>query len=602
MARRLSPRARSFLAAFLLGRREGLDPEQVRRFRDTGTAHLIAISGLHVGFLALVLNPLIALAGSRRNLRLLGWALCLGSFCLLTGAAAPVCRASLMIVCHQIGSLRGSHDGALSGWCLGLTAEALLRPAAVLDPGFTLSYGAAAALILASRRGWLGALGVGPAAGGRRAGAPTRLLSKVAGEVVGTIRASAVVLTATGPLLIAYFGRWLPLSILHNIVMIPAAGLVLAAGLGCLALGFLPGFPGLAAWSLLDRLLLAFLRLQALTADYFPNLVLRGGLPRGLAVLLAALITLALLPADWGRRGRRLLIVCLAVTAGLNLVPEWEPPWRATFLSLGRGEAIVLHWPGGKTWLVDTGPGGRDGFDPAIIPALRGLGIRRLDTIFVTHNQWDHCGALEALCRTYPVGRILTGPGGSAPHRGLPVERVISEVAAGWREEPAPGVAAAVLHPPGAGASGANDSSLVIRIEGWGMSLLLTGDLEAGGEAALLAGGAALRSRILKLGHHGRETSTTPAFLAAVDPEAAIALGSRDAAGPEGSKVLNRIRECGIMPVDAAVSGSIELREAFGHWRLAPQGGREACDLGPFPRRGFVKVRTLTCGSRARVQ
>ncbi|MBU1700108.1 MAG: DNA internalization-related competence protein ComEC/Rec2 [Candidatus Eisenbacteria bacterium] len=609
MRRRLSPASWHFLAAFLFGRREFLEPQRIRDFRETGTAHLIAISGLHVGFIAMAMSPLLGCVGRRRKLRVLLWTLLLGSFAGLTGSAAPVWRASLMIVSHHIGSLRGSREGALGGWCLGILAESLIRPSAVLSPSFTLSYGAALGLVLASRRGWLGALSAGSAGPG---GARTPvyqdlikpalfLIKRVGFEILGTIRASAVVLIVTGPLLLAYFGRWLPLSILHNIVMIPAAGFALGSSLGSLLLGSLPGFPGEAAWSALDLILSTFLRIHEFTADQFPSLVLAGECPTLIAIGLTTVLSLSLMKSSWGRWGRRCLIGSLIPIIGMTITSCEGSPWKATFLSLGRGEAILLHWPSGETWLIDTGPGGRESSDPPILPALRAMGIRRLEAVFISHNQWDHCGALEDLSRSMPIGRIITGPGGSEPHRRLPVEEGIFEVSAGWTACPAPGVEVSVLHPSCDENLDLNNQSLVIRVEGWGISLLLTGDLEAAGEEILLNHRVDLRSRLLKLAHHGRETSTTPGFLEAVHPEAAIALGKRTLEGLGGSKVLNRIREYGIIAIDTEVDGPICLSAGRGRWFLRPFFGRGHIDLGPLQQKSSVQYRAFNCGSHTRM-
>ncbi|MBD3336002.1 MAG: MBL fold metallo-hydrolase, partial [Candidatus Eisenbacteria bacterium] len=570
---RLSSPSWRFLAAFLLGRREHLDPERVAAFRETGTAHLLAISGLHVGFVALAISPLMGLAGRRRPVRILALGLALGAFAALTGAAPPVCRAGLMIVSHQIGILRGSRNGGLAGWCLGLMGEAWIRPAGVLTPGFTLSYGAALGLLLAARRGWLRPLA--PSAPGILRRLKLHMLLRPLDGAFQIVRASAVVLIVTGPLLAAYFGRWLPLSILHNVLLIPAAGFTLNTALAGLALSWIPGPPGLAAAVCVDVATRGFLHLQELSRSLIPEGLVAIACPLTVALLLAAALALSLLKRRWSLWSMFAAALSLILLASAPDLVRRQSPWTATFFSLGRGEAILLSWPGGGPWLVDTGPGGMRGGEPPILRVLES--VPRIDTVVITHDQWDHDGALADLCRQIPVRRILAAPGAAGLlSERLPDECVV-EAVRGFSEEPARGVTVTVLHPVSGDSFTGNNGSLVLHAAGWGMSLLLTGDLEHEGEEFLCERGAP-RAALLKLGHHGRATSTGERLLQAVRPECAVTLGT--ASGEQRAEVLLRLQETGVVSVVGEEVGPMRLETAGRRWRLRPLASRGRIDLG----------------------
>ena len=585
-----------FLCAFLLGRREGLDRGRVESFRDSGVSHLLAISGLHVGFLVLAVGPIFGWAGRRRGLRLLGWCGFLAFFAVLTGGAAPVWRASLMIVCHQAGRLRGFSGGALVGWCLGAALEAWLRPASILGPGFTLSYGATLGLLLAARRSLLG-----PWSLGRGIGRPwIRRLAATGEALLQTAAASIVVLVATGPLLMAYFGRWLPLSVFHNVLLVPTAGLLLGGALGALALSCLPGFPGLAAWSCLDQATALFLGLQEKAATWIPKVPVSGRLDVSVAVVLTAAICLLLMGPAARRWGARSLLAAGALAAGLALTAGRDGTWSAHFLSLGRGEAIVLHWSDGRHWLVDVGPGGVDGFEAPILRSLAYLGITRVDRAVVTHDHWDHAGALPDMEGVVAVDTVAVGPGRREAVRALP-SAVIEEVEIGHRWRPSPDHEVVVLHPTRTSPFRDNDASVVMKVEGRGMSLLLTGDLEGPGERDMVSRSETLCARILKVGHHGRATSTGSELLDAVDPAAAVVLGSRP--GGEGTDpvVKGRLDAMGVRVLEATRCGALLLHSRRGRWRLAPLSARGELDLGPVSRGHAVDPSRFGCSPPVRV-
>jgi competence protein ComEC len=256
-------------------------------------------------------------------------------------------------------------------------------------------------------------------------------------------------------------------------------------------------------------------------------------------------------------RTRSRVCLAIAVTAIVALAPPRAlppPPPRVVFLDVGQGDAALFQGRSAAV-LVDGGtavPGGADLGARAVVPALAALGVRRIDLVIASHADLDHRGGLPSVLRALPVAEVwlphgargTAGFGGvlaAARERGIRVrERGAGSPAAdfgGLRVTP-------LWPPPEVGTASRNDRSLVVRVESAGRRVLLPGDLESSAEAALLASGADLRADVLKLAHHGSRTSSSAAFLTAVD--AGVAVVSAPCGGRFGMphpEVLARTRE-----------------------------------------------------------
>jgi competence protein ComEC len=240
------------------------------------------------------------------------------------------------------------------------------------------------------------------------------------------------------------------------------------------------------------------------------------------------------------RRTAARVALGVAIPCGLALAPPpavSPPPPRVVFLDVGQGDAVLVQGRKGVL-LVDAGLAVRDGPDlgaRVVVPALRALGVGRLDLVAASHGDLDHRGGLPAVLRALPVERVWLPHGGAGDAAFAETVRAARALGATVEEHGAGSPALRVgdlrvvplWPPPGPGDGSRNDRSLTLRVEVAGRTVLLPGDLEASAEGHLLARGAPLRADVLKLGHHGSRSSSSAEWLEAVGGAVAVASAPR---------------------------------------------------------------------------
>lgn len=570
----LSPPAAGLLEALLFGVRAGMDAGVQEAFRQSGISHLLAVSGLHVGLVAAGAGRLAVWSGLAGPARWAVTAVAAALYAALAGAGPPVNRAAVGAVLITAGPLLSRPVdglnllGAAACWAL------LPRPLSALDLSFRLSFLAVAGMLLLA--GPLQAL----LPGGARARA-----------VVRGLAAGIAAQLALAPLLAASFGELAWAGAPATVITLPPLALLLAAG---------------GAWTLIDGVcpacaapLIPALEGLAWTVARVGGLLARPGAvwsvpsPPGWWAALYYLWVFGW-AADWRSTAerlrrretdgpRRFLIAALGLAALLVLGTAALTPrhLEIVFLDVGQGDAIALGAPGGIWGTVDTGRRGAE-----LTAFLRARGVRRLAWSAVTHPHADHAGGLDALVRAYPQVTLVTAEeaGGAGAPAGLVVNR-------GHRLALGP-VPIQVLGPPAAGRPGwsVNDRSLVLRVEWAGWRVLLTGDIEAAAEEALLAAGGSLEADVLKVAHHGSDTSTSAAWLAGVRPRlAVISVGSGNAYGHPHQAVLQRLAAAGVTVMRTDLHGAVWMRLRPGVVDITyygPDGPRRLRLPGAQDRRG----------------
>ncbi len=508
--------ALGLLRSLLLGDRSQLPGGWLRALRRCGLGHVLAISGLHTGLILL-----FAVGVGRlfpRYLRIPWVLLVLGLFVLLVGPRPSVLRAATMALLAYAALLVGRPPTAVNALACFVLGTVALEPAVVTELGFRLSISATVGLLVLAPKLAAHWSAYGSAYGSAHGSLPRRIALPLAAAFSAQV--------ATLPFSVPVFSLMHPLSVVFNLLGLPWIAVFLAAGILWVFLALL--FPPWAAATLpvLEVLAAPAAALERLPAHAAISLPVVSGFAGALA-----LAVLLLLAGRWpGKIG--LPALALAFVLGSWGGPPADP--QLVVFDVGQGDAILLR-SAGRTLLIDGGGalGGGIG-DRVLLPALRQLGIRRLDAVALTHPDADHCDGLLELADYLPIDTVFSPSRWRSSEcvRHLEETRRISwrgwnagriEVVGEWRLEG--------LSPEAEGRDvGHNDGSLVLLAQVRGIRVLLTGDLESSGEKRLLARfRKLLSSDILKVGHHGSKTSTSERFLRAVDPRwALISAGSRN--------------------------------------------------------------------------
>ena len=535
------------IRALAVGDRGGLGPNHWRVLRNTGTAHLMAISGLHIGLVAG-----FGFFAARRV-----WHLSAGVFpgtpavipgaivgfglaCIYAGLAGftvPTQRALVMVGVVMAALLLRRRVSPSTALALALGVVIILDPASLLSVGFWLSF-SAVAVILGGFQGHFGGYSAW-----RRMGQVQLLVT------VGLF-----------PLMWLFFQQQAGVAPLANLVAVPWMGLVVVP-LGLVGSALLFPFPVLGkvlvvAAAYATSLLWPFL--QWLSDQ---PLLLTAPISPGPLAVLAALVGVAVLLAPRGIPHRWLGIFwMLPLLFGSPPRPALGS-FEFTLLDVGQGLAAVIRTRN-HSLVYDTGPRYRFGFDAGqavIAPYLRSVGVRTVSRVLISHGDNDHAGGLAGLAGSIPIQQLF-GPVSLPEQKALPCHKGLH-----WDWD---GVHFEALSPETGGPYAGNNGSCLLRISGAGGSVLLTGDLEAEEERRLVATAVAgLQADVIQVPHHGSDTSSTEEFIHAVSPRVAlISAGFRNRFGFPHSVVLARYRRTGARTFNTANSGALTVT-------LAPESG-----------------------------
>ncbi len=558
----------------VLGQDEAIDPLTRDDWRDSGLAHLLAVSGQNVMLLCALALPFLALAGASVRTRTVCLLLLIALYVPLAGAGPSLQRAAVMGAAG-LAALAASRPASAS-YALVLAAVVTLgvNPRVAGDPGWQLSFAAVAGILAA------------------RPFAPR-------GPVAGAAWLTAVAGVATTPLLALHFDAVPIVSIPANLAALPAVAPVMWIGMLDAAAGQLAalGPAGAAAAQALARALglvagplLAWLQGVASHASSLPHATAAVGLPgipgavAAYAILVAAAwgavrVARGAAPLLDGPRARigalpRHVLVALALgaAAGCALLAGRAgappPPERLTvsFLDVGQGDATLVQHPDGGAVLVD---GGRA--EARVARLVRQAGVRRLSLVLATHASADHHGGLAEVVRRFPVEVLLDGGDGTADPtfravvadaraRGVRVLR-----ASAGQVLRAGGLAVRVLSPPprpaGPAPEDPNPRAVIALVSSGGFDLLLSADAESPSLASLDLPDV----EAMKVPHHGSADPGLPAVLARVRPEVAVIEVGKNSYGHPDPATLEAL--------ERAVP-HVRRTDRDGTVRLAVSGGR----------------------------
>ncbi|MCH9698226.1 MAG: DNA internalization-related competence protein ComEC/Rec2 [Gammaproteobacteria bacterium] len=528
------------IIGMVVGIRDGITEQQWTVLRNTGTAHLMAISGLHIGLIAGLMFWLTrhccAWAGilrySPQQLAALSAMIFASGYAVLAGLSLPTQRALIMLAI-VFGSvvlqtrLRPFHLLALSA-----SVVVLLNPLSVLEAGFWLSFGAVAviSLMLVGRQSKQGYLGTTWVVGWR-------------------------VALGLGPLLLLFFGNASLIAPVANLIAVPVTSLlVVPAALIGVVISSFSGQLAKIVFEYTSVVLSSVMWFLEQLAEFdFATL----SLPKpSLPAVMISLAGVLLLMLPRGIRYRWMgLIMLLPVVFPVTQKIE-QGVFKLTVLDVGQGLSNVVE-TANHTLVFDTGIRLGSGFDigsMVVLPYLRNQAIHQVDLLVLSHSDADHVGGAKSLLSGLPVIKTIA----SDPQQ-LPFEAIQRcQAGAHWRWD---GVSFTMLAPLDPYFDDDNNNSCVLQISAGERTVMLSGDIESEAEIRLVQHyGKRLHSQVLVAPHHGSQTSSSQTFLEMVGSEFVIvSAGYRNRYGFPHQSVMNRYQEMAIQVLNTASSGAVSV-------------------------------------------
>lgn len=519
--REIFPNYSGLTEALLVAQRDGLDADIRARYAASGLTHLLAISGTHVALVAAVLWLFARMSRLSRRSSNIACIAGTAAYVLFLGAPFAAVRALIQLVLLMIarGLQRPAHP-------LGLVAAAALfiialHPHAIIDAGFQLSFSGIAAIILWRR----------PLIEAMPASVPTVLRDAVATTVAATL--------VTTPIAAMHFATVSVIALVANLFAIPAVSMAVPASAAAVAISYV-----------------------SMSAGRF----MAAGAEVSLASLDRVATTSANVPHGHFAAHPRQLTALFAP-------PIAPDQLEVHMIDVGQGDAVAIKTPGGKWILVDAGPASPD-YDAGVrrvVPFLLRRGARSIDLLVITHPHLDHFGGARAILETFDVAAVFD-PGVPAETNAYDSILVVAERRrTDWQRAYAgltlnlDDVKLEFLHPDTIlldASKDPNDYSAVFRLSYGGFTALFLGDVSSEVEDRLMRRyGNTLDVDLLKVGHHGSNTSTSTEFLLETTPEVAmIGVGRRNRYRHPAPRVVDALDLAGAVVLRTDVQGNVTVR------------------------------------------
>ncbi len=553
----------SILAKMLLGDGSGLDPEIRELYQNNGIAHILSISGLHISLLGMGLYSLL------RKLRIPLWGAAVtgGVFLvlygMLTGFSVSACRAVGMYLIHMLGEIWGKTYDMLTAMGVLLVILLFNNPMLVYHSGFLLSFSSVCGVGL-----------LGPVLGKNRSvwmvrpydSRGLKWFKKGMEGISSGFWVSLSVTMFTLPLQLFFFYQIPVYSVFLNLLVIPFVGLAMAIGIMVLIL------PGAVVLAPIEGMVFDWFEGCCRFFEKIPGHILLTGCPPFYKILIYYGVLLAGI-IMWRRIGKKGVLGALGV-ATLLLTINVRRDAQITFLDVGQGDCICVQTEDGSCFLFDGGSGSMsDVGERIILPFLKYQGINTLDGVFLSHPDADHVnGVLELLqekdicIKNLLLPDVAERESEFAEILRYATDTKIQYVSEGMQSEGADWEIIC-LHPPVNYRGEDNAYSACFYVKVYDTAILLTGDIEGEGEAALVNELNRMEVGsvdVLKVAHHGSRNSTSGDFLEQVAPSlAVISCGRKNLYGHPHEETLRRLADTGAEVFTTSRYGavSIEVQE-----------------------------------------
>lgn len=563
----------SIFQALVLGEQGNISEDVRESFITTGIAHLLAISGDHLGIVAFLSFSLFFWVMKRSEFLLLSlsvkkWAAALTIPCLLlytfiAGGGISVIRATIMVITFFFSIVFDRERHLLHTLALAAFLILLFSPLSLFDVSFQLSFLAVLSILyLVPRiyRDWRG----------EEIYIPQEISwkQKIGKYMNLSFIVTVVAILGTAPFVALHFNRVSLIGFLANLFIVPWVGFLIVPVTLIASIFSFFFYPFASLLITVDQFLatllfkvVAFFASIPFASIYIPT-------PTALEMILYYLLLFLGVHLRKGKKMKYLFVgICILLAADLaywNLKDAFRKNLHVTFLDVGHGDSILVEFPKGKRMLIDGGGLHEDRFDVGknvIAPFLWKKKIQRIDTLVLTHPDPDHLKGLNFIASQFKIGRFWDNGLRGDSEFYLELEKTLQRrkidrfpLNENINSQVINGVEISFLNPP-AGSAGPvrhpnpawlNNQSLVIKLRFKNIVLLLTGDVEKEAEERMVRKGYPVRAHILKVPHHGSSSSSSLIFLEKVNPDhAIISVGERTIGRLPHPEVIERYKRCG---------------------------------------------------------
>lgn len=571
------------MRAMLIGDQGWVSPELREIFSRAGTAHLLAVSGLHVGFIAAISYFILKLlffsliypvkyrwtsAGVPMRLAAIGAFFIVLGYGLLTGPRLPSLRAMIMVNTYLSAVALGRGRDFYGAFSVAMFIVLLVMPWSLFTAGFQLSFTAVFFIAVFLERWWK----------------PVRYDERAIDDLaprwwrvvyskfpfIGSYAAMSLFATMGTAPIVAYHFNIIPFySVFVNTLLTPTASISVPLGMAgsLMSSPFLIGLTSALTGFIID--------MTRLTVDTPLSFLHIPSIPAVSPLLYYVIIFIFLIvkPGSWRRGAIAVASIALIISLGVRpLIAYFDDDLTLRFIDVGQGDATVAIWPKGGALGIDAGiryPNfdlGRAVVAPVVWRAQR----TSMDALFATHSNMDHIGGIPGLLDRVPAA-MVGAYGRRSGHKQFNLLRsqalingTFSPLKAGDRLDFAGGLRVEVLNPP----SGplpykdtSNNRSLVLKLIYGDVRILTVGDISSKVERWLLDSGADISADVLKVGHHGSNSSSSQGFLNAVGAkQAVISAGYNNRYRHPSVKVLDRLKKAGMKIYRTDLDGEIVMR------------------------------------------
>ncbi len=564
----------ALLMALILGEKQDLDSQVVESFQRVGVVHVLAISGLHVGFIISFVFAFLSLLRLKYNSRIWSLIIVLIIYIILVRFKTPVIRASTMAVLYMISQLLERKSCAYNIIFAAISLILLVDPQDLFRPGFQFSFMAVFSIVYGYEK-LNQELPIANFLNKRWEN--NRWVSLLTKWVWLPFLVSLSAVLGTLPLTLYYYGLLPVYALIANLMVIPLTGVIVFLSIFILLVAFFSPF---FAAGIANIIMLIDQGLQLLvgTISQLPYASFTTITPTMIQIVSLYFFLYLILNIKQNKKNIYLLFpVVIWVIFIFTIKSEQKKHLNIAFLDVGQGDAAFICFPNGKTMLIDGGNSSLywDQGAKTVLPFLQFSGVLHLNYLVGSHAHNDHIGGFPYLLEKVAIDTIVLNAyqyksrlfkkiQNLAKLKNIPIKTVFR----GDQLYPDPSCRVYVLHPDSQfvqsetyNGAECNNSSLVLKIQYGKNCVLFTGDLEKEGEKLAVGYEHFLECEILKVGHHGSVTSTSDNFLLRVNPMlAVISVGVKNKFNHPSPRTISRLRAAGIRTYMTCQQGALLFR------------------------------------------